>query len=225
MRRPRAGSNWKSGCDEESGVSRPYLDQQFCFSIRSLVLSHLDLVERSNQGIRFLQLRLRKRTGGRDDFHFSGMSRANTRRCVFDHEALFWLGPQQFRTFEIRLRIRLTLGYVVGRDHYARGRQIGNTQPSSSQQASAGSDDTPAAVRDGAQQVCRAGHDNYAVSVLDFQALYLSHFGFGIQVWGDLADGFNGAPAVCGSDNRVRLQIVFLGPFAPLTVYRAGGID
>src|SRR5438093_13274505 len=141
---------------------------------------------------------------------------------VFDYKALFWFKSQQLRTFEVGLRVRLALSYFVGGDEHGRYREISQPQPSARQQASAGSNHAPAAVRDGAQQVGRPRHDHHAVSVLDFLALYLSHFGFGIQVRGDLSDGFNRAPAVCGTDDLVRLQIVFLRPLAPLTVYGAG---
>src|SRR5438093_12351985 len=93
---------------------------------------------------------------------------------VFDYKALFWFKSQQLRAFEVGLRVRLALSYFVGGDEHGRYRETSQPQPSARQQASAGSNHAPAAVRNGAQQVGRAGHDNYTISIRHLPALYLS---------------------------------------------------
>jgi len=149
----------------------------------------------------------------------------NSRRRVFDHQAFHRIDAQRFRTLQIRLGMRLSVGNIVRGDHDLGCWDTRELEACSCEVARSRSDHAPAAFWNRANQVDRARHyaDSVVVSRLAFfQAAYL---GLRIKMRSNRPNNFDGTDAVSDGDHLLFVNAALARPDAPLAAHGTGGIN
>src|SRR5882724_2425850 len=121
--------------------------------------------------------------------------------------------------------MRFPMGDVVGSNQYFGNRQSTVLQAVSSQQPRTRSDYSPLPPRNRSQQIYSTRHDRNSTLIVRLMIFNRVGFGLSIEMWRDAPDHFNRANAVRDGHNRIAVDALAGGPFAPLAVHCARRVN
>ena len=127
----------------KSSILLPNLNSQFPCSIRR----NPNLPQLSNHGVSVCQNVCRIRTCNSQHFHPTRARRLNPRRRVFNDQTFDCTISQPLRPLQIRLRMGLPVGHIIGSDQNFRHRQSTMPQAILRQQPGTRSDHSPPSLR------------------------------------------------------------------------------
>jgi len=157
------------------------------------------------------------RGSARDDPSTSSFARTNSCWRVFYHHAIHRCQSQERRTFQVRLRVRFSVLYVVTRDQPVGDRQPRRAQTGLRQTAGTGCHDRPSFGRKSVQQFACTRQRHYAIQIFKLAAFHFAVLRLSIRIWEIITNRSDARTSVRSANNFVGVETVRDCPSRPDT--------